>query len=121
MPHDAQACSPGGSDPIIFEPGSCSRVGGHIWQDGKAPSLRAEAGDNQPAVALEHHPNDSRLKIAEGGVVQTLNARMGTGGGGMFHSLCVRSPILEHSNTGSTDVYPFSNRLQGSTGCNNGG
>lgn len=88
MPHDAQACSPGGSDPIIFEPGSCSRVGGHIWQDGKAPSLRAEAGDNQPAVALEHHPNDSRLKIAEGGVVQTLNARMGTGGGNVPLVMC---------------------------------
>lgn len=72
---------PQSKDVVVFEPGSCSRVGGHIWQDGKAPSLRAEAGDNQPAVALEHHPNDSRLKIAEDGMVQTLNARMGTGGG----------------------------------------
>ena len=29
----------------------------------------------------EHHPNDSRLKIAEDGICQTLNSRMGTGGG----------------------------------------
>ena len=65
---------------LIFEPGSCTRVGRHIWADGKAPSLKADAGDNRPAVALEHHPNDSRLKIAEDGMVQTLNARMGTGG-----------------------------------------
>lgn len=72
------------NSPIIFEPGSCSRVGGHIWQDGKAPSLRAESGDNQPAICLENHPGDSRIKIAENGVVQTLKARMGTGGGGMF-------------------------------------
>ena len=79
---------PKNKDVVVFEPGSCSRVGGHIWQDGKSPSLRAEPGDNQPAIALEHHPNDSRLKIAEDGVVQTLSARMGTGGG-MFPSLCV--------------------------------
>lgn len=87
VPHAAQpGCS---GDCIIFEPGSCSRVGGHIWQDGKAPSLRAEAGDNQPAVALEHHPNDSRLKIAEDGMVQTLNARMGTGGGNVPLVMCM--------------------------------
>lgn len=110
VPHNAQACASGNSDPIVFEPGSCSRVGGHIWQDGKAPTLRAQSGDNQPAIALENHPADSRVKIAEDGIVQTLNARMGTGGG-MFPSLCVRSPVLEHSNTGATDVYPAGNKL----------
>lgn len=110
VPHNAQACASGNSDPIVFEPGSCSRVGGHIWQDGKAPALRAQSGDNQPAIALENHPADSRVKIAEDGIVQTLNARMGTGGG-MFPSLCVRSPVLEHSNTGATDVYPAGNKL----------
>lgn len=102
--------SPPQSDVVVFEPGSCSRVGGHIWQDGKAPALRAQSGDNQPAIALENHPADSRVKIAEDGIVQTLNARMGTGGG-MFPSLCVRSPVLEHSNTGATDVYPAGNKL----------
>lgn len=112
--------SPPQSDVLVFEPGSCSRVGGHIWKDGKTPALRAQSGDNQPAIALENHPADSRVKIAEDGIVQTLNARMGTGGG-MFPSLCVRSPVLEHSNAGATDVYPAGNKLQGSTGCNNGG
>ena len=79
--------SPPQGDVVVFEPGSCSRVGGHTWQDGKAPALRAQSGDNQPAIALENHPADSRVKIAEDGIVQTLNARMGTGGG-MFPSLC---------------------------------
>ena len=38
--------------------------------------------DHIPCVlVLEHHPNDSRLKIAEDGVCQTLSKRMGTGGG----------------------------------------
>jgi len=32
-------------------------------------------------IMLEHHPNDSRLKITEDGICQTLNQRMGTGGG----------------------------------------
>lgn len=79
--------SPPQGDVVVFEPGSCSRVGGHTWQDGKTPALRAQSGDNQPAIALENHPADSRVKIAEDGIVQTLNARMGTGGG-MFPSLC---------------------------------
>ena len=48
--------------------------------NGKAPALRAQSGDNQPAIALGNHPADSRVKIAEDGIVQTLNARMGTGG-----------------------------------------
>ena len=33
------------------------------------------------AVAVENHPADSRVKISEDGVVQTLSSRMGTGGG----------------------------------------
>ena len=32
-------------------------------------------------MILEHHPNDSRLKIKEDGICQTLSSRMGTGGG----------------------------------------
>ena len=73
--------SPPQSDVVVFEPGSCSRVGGNIWQDGKAPALRAQSGDNQPAIALENHPNDSRIKLSKDNVVQTLSKRMGTGGG----------------------------------------
>lgn len=88
VPHNAQACTSGNSDPIVFEPGSCSRVGGHIWKDGKTPALRAQSGDNQPAIALENHPADSRVKIAEDGIVQTLNARMGTGGGNVPLVMC---------------------------------
>lgn len=32
-------------------------------------------------VVLEHHPNDSRIRVVEDGICQTLNVRMGTGGG----------------------------------------
>ncbi len=32
-------------------------------------------------ITLEYHPNDSRIRIEERGICQTLNTRMGTGGG----------------------------------------
>ena len=37
--------------------------------------------DTPHPMVLENHPNDSRVKIAEDGIVQTLSGRMGTGGG----------------------------------------
>lgn len=39
-------------------------------------------------VALEHHPNDSRIRIAEDGICQSLSARMGTGGNNVPLVLC---------------------------------
>ena len=36
---------------------------------------------NRRIVLLEHHPNDSRIKVIDGGICQTLSTRMGTGGG----------------------------------------
>lgn len=32
-------------------------------------------------IAIENHPNDSRVVLKEDGICQTLNTRMGTGGG----------------------------------------
>ena len=40
-------------------------------------------------LVFENHPADSRVKIAEDGVVQTLNARMGTGGGNVPLIMCL--------------------------------
>lgn len=36
---------------VAFEPGAAVRIGGHIYQDGKAGTVRAEPGDNRQAVA----------------------------------------------------------------------
>ena len=45
-------------------------------------TLRAQDHGHPPIVlVLEHHPNDSRLKISEDGICQSLTSRMGTGGG----------------------------------------
>jgi DNA (cytosine-5)-methyltransferase 1 len=70
-----------GHAPIVFEPGAASRLGGHAWSGEPTGALRADMGDNQLAVAIENHPADSRVKISEDGIVQTLPSRMGTGGG----------------------------------------
>lgn len=34
-------------------------------------------------IALENHPADSRVKIMEDDICQTLSSRMGTGGGNL--------------------------------------
>lgn len=65
---------------MSFEPGAASRTGGHT-DENISGTLRASMGDNQIAVAIENHPTDSRVKLAEDNKVQTLTSRMGTGGG----------------------------------------
>ena len=69
-------------EPYTLEPGIAAREGGHIYE-GVSGTLRANAGDNQMAVAysIENHPADSRVNIDDSGKVQTLTSRMGTGGG----------------------------------------
>lgn len=47
------------------------------YEDEKAPTLRANV---VPGVAIEYNPTDSRIKIKEDGICQTLCRRMGTGG-----------------------------------------
>ena len=74
-----------GHQPVVcFEPGIARRDGSmNRFVDDKCVTLRANMGDNQPAVcfSVENHPMDSRVTIQDDGIVQTLSARMGTGGG----------------------------------------
>jgi len=71
---------PSGEQQVIgFQPGAASRLGNHCW-DNMVGTLTADAGDNLPAVVIENHPTDSRVKICEDGIAPTLSARMGTGG-----------------------------------------
>lgn len=48
------------------------------YEEETSPTLRA--GVVPAAIALENHPTDSRVKISEEDVSQTLTSRMGTGG-----------------------------------------
>lgn len=53
----------------------------HISED-VTSTLRANTKHHEPIVLiLEHHPNDSRIKIKDDDICQSLTQRMGTGGG----------------------------------------
>lgn len=80
------------NEPIAFEPGAATRVGGHVYGDGVSGTIRSNAGDNKQAicymksentdaVCIENHPADSRVKVSDDGICQSLTSRMGTGGG----------------------------------------
>ena len=87
--------STGRTGVIAFEPGATKRIGSHAWED-QSGTLRADMGDNQIAVAVENHPNDSRVKIRDDGKVQSLTSRMGTGGGNV--------PLVLNERTMGMDV-----------------
>lgn len=56
---------------------------GYWMQGGVAETLRtvpASQWENLVCYAVENHPNDSRVSIDPQGIVQTLSARIGTGG-----------------------------------------
>ena len=59
------------------------------FEQERAPTLRA--GIVPAAIALESHPIDSRIKIADDGTIQTLTSRMGTGGMNVPLVLKIRS------------------------------
>ena len=42
---------------VAFEPGACSRIGGHVWQGEPTGALRAAMGDNQLAVVYDARGN----------------------------------------------------------------
>ena len=59
------------------------------YEEECSPTLRA--GTVPTAVALENHPADSRVKVAEDGKVQSLTSRMGTGGNNVPLVMKIRS------------------------------
>lgn len=50
-------------------------------KEGGVATLKARDYKDPQCVIIENHPNDSRVKFREDGIFQTLNSRMGTGGG----------------------------------------
>lgn len=57
----------------------------------------------QHAVCIENHPADSRVKIAEDGICQTLSSRMGTGGGNV-PMVMETEPILLANNQNEAEI-----------------
>ena len=72
-----------GHHPAVLAAGFCTEHSADSrsigYEEETSPTLRA--GVVPAAIALEHHPADSRIGIAQDGIVQTLATRMGTGGG----------------------------------------
>jgi DNA (cytosine-5)-methyltransferase 1 len=66
------------SQPIAFEPGKMKRLGYGDAEPGLAPSLRAQAGDNQLAVAFNIAPGKGELKddihVTDAHVSKTIDA-----------------------------------------------
>jgi len=60
----------------------CRKVGVSKTLDATRPDpAKNQGGIAIVQLAVENHPQDSRVKINEDGVVQTLSGQMGTGGG----------------------------------------
>lgn len=59
---------------------------------GVSYTLRARDYKEPQAIAIENHPNDSRMKISEDNIVQTLSSRMGTGGGNT--PMCMENMVV---------------------------
>ncbi len=70
-----------GHAPAILASGFCTEHSadsrGIGYEEERAPTLRAGV---VPGIAIEFNPTDSRIKIKEDGICQTLTARCGTGG-----------------------------------------
>lgn len=80
-------------------------------------TIRAQEHGHQPIV-LENHPADSRVKVSEDGIVQTLSSRMGTGGGNTpMVAEVMNKPNTEEEYTGDYVVRRLTpmecERLQG--------
>lgn len=58
-PEDTQDSTRETGKCVAFEPGAMSRVGGHYYTDGISGTVRAEAGDNQQAIAYGISAYDS--------------------------------------------------------------
>ena len=93
------------------------------YEEERSPTLRA--GVVPAAIALENHPTDSRVKIVEDGMVQTLPARMGTGGGNvplLMEAEEVKAPVtlkIRSGREGGGKGAIWQKGKSATLGCNN--
>lgn len=95
------------------------------YREEESPTLRAGV---TPGVAIEFNPTDSRIKIKEDGICQTLCSRMGTGGNNIplvFGISADRSNAMLSDNPHSGIYEAATSRTLdcngGSPACNQGG
>jgi hypothetical protein len=81
-------------------------AGGGIGEIGDpAFTVTVDYSHGIAAISLEHHPQDSRIKVSEDGKVQTLSAKMGTGGNNVPLLMCAESEIAPHYNSDGRQLY----------------
>ena len=89
-----------------FSSGFCTehsaKARGIGYQEEISPTLRSGTvpATNITAIAIENHPADSRVKICEDEIFQTLSSRMGTGGGNV--------PMVIENKISGFDTYNIS-------------
>lgn len=95
------------------------------YEDERAPTLRAGV---VPGVAIDFNPTDSRIRLKEEDICQTLTARMGTGGNTVplvfgissdqSHAMLSENP---HAGVYEADTSRTLDCSGGSPACNQGG
>lgn len=97
-----------GHQPAICIQGNCidradtAGCNGKGWRDDDV-SFTLNTIDRPAVYAIENHPANSRIRVSEDGVVQTLTTRMGTGGGNV--PMCIGNGqvnSLDHTKTAGT-------------------
>ena len=88
-----------GHPPVVMAAGFCTEHSAKSrsigYEDETSPTLRA--GVVPAAIALEHHPTDSRIRIEEGDAIQTLTSRMGTGGNNVPLIMAPEGPLIPYT------------------------
>ena len=105
------------------------------YEEERSPTLRA--GVVPAAVAIENHPTDSKVRLSDDGIVETLTSRMGTGGNNVplvmnqpteqkVYGICSKDSNSMKSDNPHSGIYEAetSRTLDGNGGnpsCNQGG
>ena len=112
---------------VCFEPGSASRVGGHVYEDDVSGSLRANAGDNQQSVVCiegngvrESHKGDGYKESDTMYTLNTVEQHAVAYGISSYDSNGMKSPN-PHSGIYEADTSRTLDLNGGSPACNQGG
>ena len=96
-----------GNNPIVFEPGVATRDGGHIYMDGKAPTLRANPGDNFPTIACSARFKPMQSANARGlGYEKEQSPTLVTGGvPAVVYGICSKDSNSMRSKNPHSGIY----------------
>ena len=113
-PDASRSIGADGSDRVYcFEPGAAKRLGGYVWED-LAPTLRAEAGDNQIATAYgisSYNSNAMKSSNPHSGIYEADTSRTLDLNGG--------NPSCNQGGICIVEPMPYTLKIR--SGCEGGG